>query len=187
MFKKAGIIVGVLIILLALGLNWFFGKDTKKVSEIDINQPNEQVIQEPVIESVVQQPVTPPEVIEEQPVVQTPQVPVNNTVHQQQTPTSMSEVDLTQLGNPIKEETEVVIISKKRVILLDSSPSSTTNKQLAYSLDLITGKNTQLNHFVSSTTYDAFNVGDKLKLTYNVYVNDNGVEFPTIMSVELVE
>lgn len=187
MFKKAGIVVGVLIILVALGLNWFYGDKDKKVSEIDINQPNKVEIQEPVKEPVVQEPVEPPKVIVQQPVVQTPPPVVQNTELQTQTPTAMTEVDLTQLGDPIKQDNEVVIISKKRVILLDSSPNSVTGKQLAYSLDLITGNNTQLNHFVSSTTYDAFNVGDKLKLTYNIYVNANGVEFPTIMSVELVE
>lgn len=187
MFKKAGIVVGVLIISVALGLNWFFGKDDKKVSEIDINHAQAEENKEPVKVPVVQQPVEQPSTIVEQPVVQTLPPVVQNNPLQPQTKTSLSEVDLTQLGSPVKQDTEVVIISKKRVILLDSTPNSTTGKQLAYSLDLITGENTQLNHFVSATTYEAFNVGDKLKLTYNVYVNANGVEFPTIMSVELVD
>lgn len=187
MYKKAGLIIGVLIILVALGLNWFFNKDGKEVSEIDIKQPNQTKVEEPVKQPVVQQPIEQPQQVVQQPVVETTPQQVQNEPQQVVTKSSLTEVDLTQLGNPVKEETEVVIISKKRVILLDSSPNSSSNKQLAYSLDLITGSNNQLNHFVSANTYEAFNVGDKLKLTYNVYRNVNGVEFPTIKSVELVQ
>lgn len=187
MYKKAGLIIGVLIILVALGLNWFFNKDGKEVSEIDIKQPNQTKVEEPVKQPVVQQPIEQPQQVVQQPVVETTPQQVQNEPQQVATKSSLTEVDLTQLGNPVKEETEVVIISKKRVILLDSSPNSSSNKQLAYSLDLITGSNNQLNHFVSANTYEAFNVGDKLKLTYNVYRNVNGVEFPTIKSVELVQ
>ena len=187
MHKKAGIIIGVAIIFVALGLNWFFNKDSKEVSEIDINSSNQQEKAEPEKEPVVQQVIEEPQQTVVQPVVQTPQQPVQNTEQQVATQNSLTEVNLSQLGEPIKEETEVVIISKKRVILLDSTPNSNGTKQLAYSLDLIAGNNNQLNHFVSAITYDAFNVGDKLKLTYNVYKNVNGVEFITIKSVELVQ
>lgn len=187
MYKKAGIILGVVIILVALGLNWFFNKDSKEVSDIDINQPNNEQSQPPVQQPVAQQPVEQPQNQAQQQVVQNTPQTVPTQQPQTNVSTSLLEVDLTQLGSPVKQETEVVIISKKRVILLDSSPNSLEGKQLVYSLDLITGNNTQLNHFVSATTYEAFNVGDKLKLTYNVYENINGVQFPTISSVELVE
>lgn len=189
MFKKAGIIVGVLIIILALVLNWMFNGEDKK--EINPNKATTEISNAPAPQPTATVPNnTQQQVVTTQPVVNQPvqQVGTGQPVQQiTTTTTTISEVDITQLGESTNEETEVVLISKKAVILLDANPNSNDGKQLAYSLELITGSNAKLQHYVSATVYEAFAVGDKLKLTYNVYKNTNGVVFNTIKSVESVK
>lgn len=195
MFKKAGIIVGVVIIVVALALNFFFNRDKEPKDGVadngtidNINQiPTQQEsIQQPVVQEPVEQPK------KEQPTKnsnpkESSDLDISKPTDTKTTGTQVLTVDEGQLGEAIRTETEIVILSKKRVILLDSNTNSTSGMQIVYSLDLITSNNISLSHMVSGGTYEAFEVGDKLKLTYSVYKNVNGVDFYAIDSLEQVE
>lgn len=179
--KKAGTIVGVLVILLALGIYWWAdGKEKSKTEQKPVTtqqvqdnskqqQNNEQQVQQPVSQQNNNQ--------NQQTTIETnPQV----------TPT-YTEVDVSQLGTPHTTKEEVMVVSNKRVILLDGNPNSTSSKQIAYSLDLMTADKQPLTHFVGKSVYDSFSVGNQLKVTYEVYKNVNNIKFPSIISVELVQ
>lgn len=197
MFKKVGIIIGVLIILVALGLHWIFkdrpsdNADTKHQIEqtqtgvYQIKESQKETVSNPGNNQLNQ--IDKTNTNSESYLSPTTQFvqPNQPSVSLSTSSGSFAEVDISQLGNPVRTDSEIVVISKKRVILLDANPNSVEGKQLAYSLELITSNNKHLNHFVPATTFNAFNVGDRLKLTYNIYRNKNGVEFTTIISVEL--
>lgn len=197
MFKKVGIIIGVLIILVALGLHWIFkdrpSDNVDTEHQIEQTQTGVSQIKESQKETVSNPGNNQLNQIDKSntnsesylsPTTQFVQ-PNQPSVSLSTSSGSFAEVDISQLGNPVSTDSEIVVISKKRVILLDANPNSVEGKQLAYSLELITSNNKHLNHFVPAITFNAFNVGDRLKLTYNIYRNKNGVEFTTIISVEL--
>lgn len=179
--KKAGTIVGVLVILLSLGIYWWAEKDKKS------NVEQQPVSSQQVQDNYQQQQSNKPQ--GQQPTTQS-----NDNQNQQTTLQTNSqavptytEVDVTQLGTPQTTKEEVMVVKNKRVILLDGNPNSTTSKQIAYSLDLLTADNQPLTHFVGKTIYDSFSVGNQLKVTYEVYKNVNNIKFPSIISVELVQ
>lgn len=83
------------------------------------------------------------------------------------------------------EQTEIVLVAKKGVVLLTDNKKNT--RQLMYSLDMMTTDGNSLSYYVSENVYNSVQVGDKLNLTYSVHTNKNNVEFPVIKNVAVVE
>lgn len=95
--------------------------------------------------------------------------------------TTLEESDL---GTPIKELDEVMIISKKKIVLLDGTTIA-NGTQLAYCVDLTSNSTNQtLSLYTNGVVYDSLKIGDKLKIKYSLYKNDSNVEFPIIISAE---
>lgn len=189
--KKAGIIIGVLIILLAVGIfaiskNIEKGKSTKGTS----SNKQTQVTKVPITETPLPTATTIPEPTE----IVTPEPTVEPTVEPKVEPTEVPKqtsavLSFTEeeLGAPSKEREEIVVISAKRVLLVDEQYGTSQGKMLTYCFDVLTPDNKKLILFVTDVVYDSFNIGDKLKVVYKVFINDAGAEFPIVSSVSSVE
>lgn len=186
MNKKAGIIIGALFIIAVLFLNWMFNGNKEDNTKAEGSKP-------PSAYSVTEnKPVEKPK---------TPQVP--STPVKEDVPTEVTQVDTfdsnettkktafkeleeSDLGKPVISRTEVMVVSKKKVIVLDGDVATSESKQLVYAVDLLTGDET-LSLYLNGVTFNELRVGDKLKVVYNVHKNDANVDFPVIMSVDRVE
>lgn len=194
--KKAGIIVGVTIILLAVGIYWFVGSLNKDKKDAEgENKPSASVISgdKPQIEPHQENQQTEP--TDTEPVPQNQTNGSNNPavngvqdgniekVDQKQV---FSEIDEQSLGNPVISRTEVLIVAKKKLLLLDTSYGTNEGKQLSYVIELIAGEGTLMMP-VNGVAYDLIKIGDKLKVDYSVYRNESGVEFPVIMNAVTIQ
>lgn len=176
--KKAGTIIGVLIFLLALGVYWI----TQHISNSGvvgvIASPT------PVVASSQPSNSTPTTSADSSTSTSTPQ-PKDTVIPQQTQATSthvFSTLSPSSLGQPYATNTEVMLVSDKTLVLLDSAYGTNQGKQLSYAVDLLyTGGTLRL--FLSQSAYNALSVGDKLKVSYAVYRNSAGVQFPVIQSV----
>ncbi len=94
------------------------------------------------------------------------------------------EINETTLGEPAEVKEVVCVISNKRLVLLDEDVDGTSGKVLSYCFDLLTTDNKTISYFVAQSVYDNFSVADRLVVTYNVYRNSDGVEYPTVVSIK---
>lgn len=190
--KKAGIVVGVTIIILAVALYWVVGnmkkdraegttpsaqtltnsKQTENKANTGGNKPDTTTQSNSVTTAPTQQSGN---------TTTTPVQPITPVQKQ-----VFKELDESELGNPITVRTEIMVVSSKKIILMDSNFGENNGKQLVYCVDLIYGDGT-LNFYLNGTTYQNLKVGDKLKVDYQVYKNNQGVSFPVIMSVDAVQ
>lgn len=198
MFKKTGIVVGVTFIFLAIVVYWvagsFTGSDDKSepVPVDDLNgvevkeeakkeEPKQKenvskpATAEPVKETVVVEKHVVQEVVETQ--------PVETKKSDKQVFYDIDEETLTD-GNPVR--TEVMVISKKKVVLMDSGVGTKDGKQLVYTLELMYGDDT-LSFPTNYVTYKGLKVGGKLKVDYSHFTNKDNTEFPYIISIEKVK
>lgn len=185
MNKKAGILVGMVFIILVLVLNWMFNgnsetdtkaEGTKQPSAYSVNQDNT------VKDEADKVPSTP---VEEKPPTSVQQVETFDSTKGEKKKV-FKEIEVSDLGKPVISRTEVMVVSKKKVIVLDGDAESSEGKQLVYAVDLLTGDET-LSLYINGVTFEQLRVGDKLKVVYNVHKNDANVDFPVIMSVDRIE
>lgn len=182
MFKKAGIVVGVTIILIACLLYWWVGKmDDKKVEEVT---PTTEVTD--ITTVTPSDPNTKTEVVEPLPVETQPTVVETPTLPVEEQKQVFSILDEGDLGEPLITRTEIMVVSKKKVVLMDSAFGTDGGKQLLYAVDLMYGEGL-MTLYLNGVVYTTLNVGDKLQVDYKVFKNDKGVSFPTITSVDTVQ
>lgn len=189
--KKAGIIIGVLFFIVAILLCVFGLKMIEKDGTAET--PNTEVVdtqQGQVVE-------TPPVQEQQQPVQQEP-VQQQPTQQQQGTTTVVEKVitkeisgvktiDENALGEPIATKDVIVRIINKRVMLIDENTDSKDPKMLTYCFDVLTPDNMQLTLFVTQSVYTVYNVADMLQVSYQIYTNDNGIQFPLVLNVTTVQ
>ena len=183
--RKAGIIIGVLFFIVAIVLFFF-------LSNIDKNEPDTLDDGVGVVENIedkdktTKNPENEPEETPETP--ETPK-PVETIIEKVITKeiSSVKTINEGTLGEPILENEVITVIANKRIILLDESPDTENKKMLTYCFDVLTPDNTSLILFVTKTVYDAYKIEDKLKVNYEVYKNDIGVEFPIVSTVTSVD
>lgn len=190
MYKKAGIVVGIALIILAGVIYWTFGNKDEQTAEGETT-PSASLVSTEEKPKPKPKPVetTPLEPIEQkEPVTQPvqPVEPVVVTPVEDKPQSVFSEVDAEALGKPIITRQEVMVVSKKKVLILDSEYGKNTGKQLAYTAELLSGDET-MSLFLNGVAYESVKIGDKLKVDYNIYKNDKGVEFPVIMNVATVQ
>lgn len=80
----------------------------------------------------------------------------------------------------------IVRIENKRLIMIDEDTDNYTGKMLSYCFDTTTPNGDKLTLFMMKSAYDSYYVGDKLNVVYQVYKNDVGSEFPVVLSVTSV-
>lgn len=194
--KKAGIVLGIFFIVIAIllcvfGLK-FINKEesqepnsgvTENISNSEINQPS--VEQQPVIEQSPAVEQTP--VVEQPPVVeQSPTVDVVEKVITKEVSGVMT-IDETGLGEPISTKEVIVHITNKRIMMIDENTDSSEPKMLTYCFDVLTPESMKLTLFVTNVVYTQYNVGDMLKVNYQIYQNDKGIQFPLVLNVLSVQ
>lgn len=194
--KKAGIVLGIFFIVIAIllcvfGLK-FINKEesqepnsgvTENISNSEINQPS--VEQQPVVEqspAVEQTPVVEqPSVVEQSPTVDVVEKVITKEV------SGVMTIDETGLGEPISTKEVIVHITNKRIMMIDEDTDSTEPKMLTYCFDVLTPENMKLTLFVTNVVYTQYNVGDMLKVNYQIYQNDKGIQFPLVLNVLSVQ
>lgn len=181
--KKAGIILGIFFIVAALLVFFISTKISNKnevkennstpiVSVDNENKKNNNDIQQSAV-------------VEEQP---TPQVvtQVETKVVEREV-SSVKTIKDNDLSNLKSTHDVVTVISNKRILLIDENTSGSDKKTLTYCFDVLTPDNQSLVLFVTKSVYDNYKVQDRLKVSYDVYTNDSGIEFPLVSSVTSVD
>ena len=199
--KKAGIILGIFFIVIAI-LLCVFG--LKYINKGETQDPNTEVVENidnSANTEVQNPPVEQTPVIEQQPIVeQTPVVQQPTTETQTQTPnvevvekvitkevSGVMTIDESGLGEPIMTKEVIVHITNKRIMMIDEDTDSTEPKMLTYCFDVLTPENMKLTLFVTNIVYTEYNVGDMLKVKYQVYQNNKGIQFPLVLNVTSVQ
>jgi hypothetical protein len=177
--KRAGIIVGVFLLILAIGIFFIVNREPKKANEIS---EEKTVTEEPVEEKTpIKKEKEEPKVIVEEKIVE---VEVEKEVEVKVS--EIKEIDENKLETPTRKE-EIVFLSKKRLLLLDEAPKENHSKNLAYNFILVTSDNKEIKLFVTGVVYEQFEIGDKLKIEYDLFENSNNVEFPVIYRATKLE
>jgi hypothetical protein len=72
-------------------------------------------------------------------------------------------------------------------MMIDENTDSSEPKMLTYCFDVLTPENMKLTLFVTNVVYTQYNVGDMLKVNYQIYQNDKGIQFPLVLNVLSVQ
>lgn len=135
--------------------------------------PTAVVTAEPSIEPIVEQTVAPT-------VEPTPQVVEKIITKEISAVKAISESSLVKY--PQQSYEEVAKITGKRLLLIDESVESQNSKMLTYCFDLSVGSRNMI-AFVTKSVYSKYNIDDNLNISYIVYTNDIGIEFPIVLSL----
>lgn len=204
--KKAGIIVGVLILLLAFGIQWAVkradneGVDGGKVASapspaVTADEGSSVPVDQPVVTTPPVAPVVPVEPLvsgssDGVAALKEGDVTADGTLSKRvYTEYDESEVK-GALGDPSVVKKELMTVSNKKVVLLDGDAvqGSKTSKQLVYAIEVLgSGTVGTLSIYVNGLAYDGVEVGQKLQVEYAVYRNANGVSLPVVITVEKQE
>lgn len=159
--KKAGIIVGVILIAVAVIVVLIFGGKSSEDEATDVT--------------------------ETKPVVTETQTPTQQEPTQEETSNNsnlgtqgaivIDEDSLVSMN--MKEFSEVAFVSRKHIYL--------QGNQLYYTIDVMLGDNEVVTYYTSEAGYYLLGVNDKVKIDYVVYTNDNGISFTQINSVVTVK
>lgn len=209
MARKAGIIIGLLVVTLAISL-WFIFGDSKPetragggktppasvvkkqpqssantseqvgtTSSTQVEEKTEQVSDESSNEQIKSQPQT----VTTKEVTTTSQV---NPSAEKKPKQEFLKIDEEGMGQSVISRSEVMVVAKKEVIVLDGAVGTKKSKQLVYAVQMLSGSD-RFSLFLNGVVYKQVNVGEKLKVDYDVYRNDNGVDFPVVMNATVVK
>lgn len=159
---KAGIIVGIGIIVIALVFFIIFGIKLNPDNEKDDTKQNE--VQTEQVQTTQAQ--------EQQPV----QTNVQTTQN-----TQIIEVSDESFSSLTKQEVQEIAVVSRKYIQCDSK------MQLFYTVDVILSNNQNVSYYVSEPGYAYLNVGDKVNVSYVVCTNANGAKFVLVNAVTTVE
>lgn len=194
--KKAGIIIGVVFIIVAVIILVIGNKITMKTDEEVTNPSIEQELveneeKEEKEEKKEQKKSENKEDAEvDKPIVEQNIQPVVKEVVTQvvdKDNTSVKTINANALNNPSETKEVIAVISNKRILLIDEQVDAIDRKMLTYVFDVMTPDNSKMVVFVTKSVYDSYNVNDRLKVNFVTYKNDVGVEFPLVNYVSSVE
>lgn len=190
--KKAGIIIGVVFIIVAIIILVVGNKITMKTDEEVTNTPIEQELVENEEKETKDENKTEnkEEVEVDKPIVEQNIQPVVKEVVTQvvdKDNTSVKTINANALNNPSETKEVIAVISNKRILLIDEQVDAMDRKMLTYVFDVMTPDNSKMVVFVTKSVYDSYNVNDRLKVNFVTYKNDVGVEFPLVNYVSSVE
>lgn len=192
--KKNGIIVGIVLFIIALVVYWLatsIGGDKEEVEKPTatvtqkVDKPTGKPTEPQKVENNTQQgqegkeQQTNLEPVTTQTPVQQVQPP---TTTPQKTPSTFFKISDGDMGLPTGQFTEKMKTAKKNVTVLDYSPGTPTGKQMVYTVDL-QGEKRDITIFVNGEVYYGLVIGRELSVTYSIYTNDSGIEFPVVDSV----
>ena len=180
MYRKAGIIVGIVLIVVALAVVMI----TNGVRMKEANEP--VVVEQPEDTSSTGNDVSTDNSNENSdtstgqttaPVIQTPV----KVVEEKNEYLEYNESNLKDLK--VSEDiTEVMVVSSKKVVLFN--PANSDSYQFVHACEFLTSSNLKLTYYISSSTYDSVEIGEQLRVTYRVYTNANKLDMPVIVKVD---
>lgn len=209
MYKRAAIILTVVILIITLLVFFIIGKVNKNQENLDDPSVNNsevvQIEENEETQNTQNDKVSNTENIEDIEEVENTNNTnnINNTesdgndsenVNNQQIVEVVKEVSsvktidesaLSELESSDVDEV-IVRIENKRLIMIDEDTDNYTGKMLSYCFDTTTPNGDKLTLFMMKSAYDSYHVGDKLNVVYQVYKNDVGSEFPVVLSVTSV-
>ena len=200
MYKRAAIILTVVILIITLLVFFIIGKVNKNKENLDDPSVNNsevvQIEDNEETQNTQNDKVSNTENTEE----------VENTNNTESDDNNSENVNNPQIVEVVKEVSSVktidesalselessdvdeviVRIENKRLIMIDEDTDNYTGKMLSYCFDTTTPNGDKLTLFMMKSAYDSYHVGDKLNVVYQVYKNDVGSEFPVVLSVTSV-
>lgn len=200
MYKRAAIILTVVILIITLLVFFIIGKVNKNQENLDDPSVNNsevvQIEDNEETQNTQNDKVSNTENTEE----------VENTNNTESDGNDSKNVNNPQIVEVVKEVSSVktidesalaelessdvdeviVRIENKRLIMIDEDTDNYTGKMLSYCFDTTTPNGDKLTLFMMKSAYDSYHVGDKLNVVYQVYKNDVGSEFPVVLSVTSV-
>lgn len=200
MYKRAAIILTVVILIITLLVFFIIGKVNKNQENLDDPSVNNsevvQIEDNEETQNTQNDKVSNTENTEE----------VENTNNTESDGNDSENVNNPQIVEVVKEVSSVktidesalselessdvdeviVRIENKRLIMIDEDTDNYTGKMLSYCFDTTTPNGDKLTLFMMKSAYDSYHVGDKLNVVYQVYKNDVGSEFPVVLSVTSV-
>lgn len=200
MYKRAAIILTVVILIITLLVFFIIGKVNKNQENLDDPSVNNsevvQIEDNEETQNTQNDKVSDTENTEE----------VENTNNTESDGNDPENVNNPQIVEVVKEVSSVktidesalselessdvdeviVRIENKRLIMIDEDTDNYTGKMLSYCFDTTTPNGDKLTLFMMKSAYDSYHVGDKLNVVYQVYKNDVGSEFPVVLSVTSV-
>ncbi|HFL3653889.1 TPA: hypothetical protein ACG3P3_001613 [Clostridioides difficile] len=105
---------------------------------------------------------------------------INQSLIQTSSIKEISNDVLKYFNNP---KTEIMIISKKKLMLADLNKSEKDEKQILFAMELLNSNNEKISLYVNQNIYNTMEIGNKLNVTYNTYTNTNGIKIPFICEV----
>lgn len=200
MYKRAAIILTVVILIITLLVFFIIGKVNKNQENLDDPSVNNsevvQIEDNEETQNTQNDKVSSTENTEE----------VENTNNTESDGNDSENINNPQIVEVVKEVSSVktidesalselessdvdeviVRIENKRLIMIDEDTDNYTGKMLSYCFDTTTPNGDKLTLFMMKSAYDSYHVGDKLNVVYQVYKNDVGSEFPVVLSVTSV-
>ena len=200
MYKRAAIILTVVILIIALLVFFIIGKVNKNQENLDDPSVNNsevvQIEDNEETQNTQNDKVSDTENTEEVENTNNTELDgngpenVNNpqiveVVKEVSSVKTIDESALSELESSDVDEV-IVRIENKRLIMIDEDTDNYTGKMLSYCFDTTTPNGDKLTLFMMKSAYDSYYVGDKLNVVYQVYKNDVGSEFPVVLSVTSV-
>lgn len=183
--KKAGIIVGCVIIVLAIAIWWVANMITssggsKKVTKptptpqpsVVVVSPSPTVSSEPVASKEPVIVVEPERVEDVKPVIE------SHT-------TSITEIDETTLGANVLRK-EVGVIASKKLLLISNEINGVWTNQLQYVVEVLNTNSEKISLYLTESAYTSLEVGDKVLLSYKVFTNDAGIDFYVVVEADIL-
>lgn len=178
--RKAGIFIGVLFLVAAVLIYWVTSGSSKPANPsvqakavTTVSSSKSSANPEPVVKATPSSSST---------------SSANESTQEVSAPNSSGSfvsISPSSLGKPVNTTTEIMVVSKKKVLVLTKEINGTKTLQLAYALDLLYSQG-YLTFFLSGDDFATISVGQKLKVTYAEYQNASGVLFPVILKVSLL-
>lgn len=98
---------------------------------------------------------------------------------------TFSIVDETEIGKPVKTRTELMVVSEKRMLLIDGEYGTKREKQLMYDIT-VSGDKQDMHIYLNRNAYNSVRVGTKLKVKYAIYLggSNKDIEVPVVLDVK---
>ncbi|MDM9944017.1 hypothetical protein [Clostridioides difficile] len=180
--KKAGIIVGAILIIISISIFYLTKNIDKKENLQGKTIKNETKIKDSNINDVKNKNNINKNKKSDENIMNNEDI--NQSLIQTSSIKEISNDILKYFNNP---QTEIMIVSKKKLMLADLNKSEKDEKQILFVMELLNSYNEKISLYVNQNIYNTMEIGNKLNVTYNTYINTNGIKIPFICEVVKIE
>ncbi|HFL3696562.1 TPA: hypothetical protein ACG3QY_001672 [Clostridioides difficile] len=180
--KKAGIIVGAILIIISISIFYLTKNIDRKENLQGKTIKNETKIKDSNINDVKNKNNINKNKKSDENIMNNEDI--NQSLIQTSSIKEISNDILKYFNNP---QTEIMIVSKKKLMLADLNKSEKDEKQILFVMELLNSDNEKISLYVNQNIYNTMEIGNKLNVTYNTYINTNGIKIPFICEVVKIE